>query len=159
MAAPTEATITKTSESVWRLETQVITNQTANTATIVKGLHPPEWAAYATFYLHITSMGGTSPLLDFKLEALDPTNPQTAAAAPLGSWDGITQKTAGTDSLTTIDVGPALTVDDTGSATASDNYKVDAPLPSQIQYTITTDGTTDDEDYTFNLSVEWHRHP
>lgn len=157
MAAPTAATITKTSESLWRLETQVITNQTANTATIVKGLGTPDWAKYATFYLQITSMGGTSPLLDFKLEALDPTNPDSAAAAPLGSWDGITQKTAATASLTTIDVGPGLTIDDTGSATASDNYKVDAPLPTMLMYTITTDGTTDDEDYTFNLSVEWHQ--
>lgn len=155
MAAPTQVALNQSGHTV--LESQVITNQTANSATIVKAFNPPRWAQAMTMYLNITSMDGTSPLLDFKLEQVDPSDFDTSAVTPLGDWDGITQVTAATNSLITIEVGPGVTADDTGSATASCRYGVRANIPTWVMYTITTDGTTDDEDYTFTLSVEFHR--
>jgi hypothetical protein len=158
MAAPTVATLNSQGVGAYTvLETQVITNQTANSATIVKALSPPRWARYAIFYLNITSMGGTSPLLDFKIETVDPSDFDTSAVTGTGSWDGITQKTAATNSLDVIEIGPDLLADDTGSATASGAYAVRAILPTWLMYTITTDGTTDDEDYTFSLAVEFRK--
>jgi len=136
---------------VQHLENAVITNQQGALAN-AKAIGAPAWARFATFYLNVSAMAGTTPLLDFKLEAVDPMD--LTSVAPLGSWDGITQKT-GTAALITVDVGPGLTIDDTGSATAACNYKVDAPLPPIILYTVTTDGTTGDEDYSFTLSVAW----
>lgn len=153
MAAPTIKALNVSGHTL--LETLAIVNQTANSASVVGAINPPRWARHAIFYLNITSMGGTSPLLDFKLEAVDPSDFDTSAVAPLGSWDGITQKTAATNSLDIIEVGPDLVADDTGSATASGHYAVRAVLPTWIMYTITTDGTTDDEDYSATLSAEF----
>ena len=158
MAAPSVATLNSQGAAAYTLlENQAITNQTANSATIVKAFSPPRWAQSMIMYLNITSMGGTSPLLDFKLEAVDPGDFDTSAVSPLGDWDGITQKTAATNSLEVIEVGPEVVTDDTGSATASGRYGVRAILPTWVMYTITTDGTTDDEDYTFTLGVEFQR--
>lgn len=138
------------------LESFTITNNQIATLAIAKAVTVPPWATYATWYLNIAAMTGTSPLVDFKLEAVDPIG--LTAVAPLGSWDGITQKTTNTTvCMTTVDVGPGLTVDDSGSATASDNYKVDAPLPGIILYTITLDGTTGDEDYTITLAAAFKK--
>lgn len=158
MAAPTVATLNAQGVGAYTLlENQAITNQTANTATIVKAISPPRWAQWGIFYLNITSMGGTSPLLDFKLEVVDPGDFDTTAVSPLGDWDGITQVTAATNTLIVVEVGPDVTTDDTGSATASCRYGVRAVLPTWLMYTITTDGTTDDEDYVFTLGCEWRK--
>ena len=148
-------------QAVRRLESVTITNQTATTSAIAKAVQTPEWASYATFILNLpaSSMAGTTPLLDFKLEGVDPYDYDAASIYPIGGWDGITQLTAATArSLHVVEIGPGVTGiadDDTGSATATDRYAINAPLPFVILYTITTDGTTDDEDYIFTLSVQF----
>ena len=137
---------------VWFLENQTITNQTENTKVHARALAVPGWAALATFYLNVTVMTGTSPLLDFKLSYVDPID--LTSTTLLGDWAGITQKT-GTAALVVVEVGPGMLADATGSATAGCRYSVNAILPAVLLYTITTDGTTDDEDYAFTLSVQW----
>ncbi len=104
-------------------------------------------------------MTGTTPLFDFIVRghmggvALDDT---AGNLFQLGAgWDGITQKTGATASTTTINIGPGLTSDDSGSATASDAYTVESPLPPVLVYTYTTDGTTDDEDYAGTISIHF----
>ena len=142
------------------LETIAITNQTDNTATVNKAVAVPGWARYATFVIDNLTLAGTSPLFDFTIQTVNTTaspTPDTDNLILLGGWDGITQKTAATASNTTIDIGPDVTVDDSGSATASDRYGVQAVLPGWLVYTYTTDGTTDDEDYSGTISVYWSR--
>jgi len=105
-------------------------------------------------------MGGSSPLFDFTVQAVDVTlnaMPDSDDLILLGGWDGITQKTAAAGTNTTIDIGPTIALDDTGSATASDRYGVVAVLPPWLAYTYTTDGTSDDEDYAATISVYWRR--
>lgn len=136
------------------LETVAIVDQTANSTAVTKGVHVPDWATSCCWLLNVTNMGGTTPLIDFKLEGIDPWTLTTTHVWPLGDWDGITQLTTnGSTPKVAIDVGPNITADDTGSATASCRYGVNASLPPVIVYTYTTDGTTDDEDYDFTISV------
>jgi hypothetical protein len=142
------------------LETIAITNQTANSTAVTKAIKVPLWARYATFVIDNLTLGGTTPLFDFTVNAVNITangTPDSDDLVLLGGWDGITQKTAATASNTTVVIGPDVTVDDTGSATASDHYAVQAPLPEWLAYTYTTDGTTDDEDYSGTISVYWRR--
>lgn len=140
------------------LETIAVTNAAA-TATVRKAVPVPPWARYARFVIGNLTLAGTSPLFDFALEGVDNIG-EGASGAPdsddvyaLGGWDGITQKTAAAGTTTTIDVGPDLTNDDTGSATASDHYAVQAALPDIIVYKYTYDGTTMDEDYSGTIAV------
>jgi hypothetical protein len=142
------------------LETIAITNQTANSTAVTKAVKVPAYANYATFVIDNLTMAGTSPLFDFILQGVNVAingTPDDGDLIALGGWDGITQKTAASATNTVIDVGPILTVDDTGSATASDRYAVQAVLPPYIAYTYTTDGTTDDEDYSGTISVYWKK--
>lgn len=140
------------------LETIAITNQATDTVTVSKAVPVPAWANSCTFVIVLT-MTGTSPLFDFILKGANVAlgTPDDTRLYDLGGWDGITQKTAATASVTTIDVGPLLTADDSGSATASDRYGVQAYLPEVIVYQYTTDGTTDDEDYSATISVYFRR--
>lgn len=144
-----------------RLENVAITNATAATVVIAKAIKVPTWAKYATFILNADagSIAGTTPTLDFKLEGIDPYGLDSTYVYPIGGWDGVTQITAATArSLHVVDVGPGVTGiadDDTGSATATDRYAVNAPLPFVILYTITVNGADDDEDYAFTLSVQF----
>ena len=142
----------------WQLlETVAITNQTANSTAVSYAVPVPDWATSCTFLVNVTTMGGTTPLLDFKLEGVDPNTLNTTHVWALGDWDGITQvTTAGSVPKIAIDVGPSIAADDTGSATASCRYGVNATLPPFIVYTYTTDGTTDDEDYAFTITVWWN---
>lgn len=142
-----------TAATQW-LEAQTITNQSEDTRVWARAVTVPGWAHSGTFFLNVTAMAGDTPLLDFKLETVDPIN--LTSVAPLGDWDGITQKT-GSAALITVEIGPRITADDTGSATASCRYGVNATLPPVILYTITTDGTTNTEDYTFTLAVHWSK--
>jgi hypothetical protein len=142
------------------LETIAITNQTANSTAVTKAVKVPAFANYATFVIDNLTMAGTSPLFDFTIQAVNITangTPDSDDLVLLGGWDGITQKTAASATNTTIDIGPLLDVDDTGSATASDRYGVQAVLPLWLAYTYTTDGTTDDEDYSGTISVYWKK--
>jgi hypothetical protein len=141
-------------------ETIAITNQTANSTAVTKALKVPVWAKYATFVIDNLTMAGTSPLFDFIVQAVNVTangTPDSDDLILLGGWDGITQKTAASATNTTIDIGPDIAADDTGSATASDRYGVNAVLPPWIAYTYTTDGTTDDEDYSGTISVYFRK--
>jgi hypothetical protein len=137
------------------LESISITNQTANSTAVSKAVAVPQWARYATFIVDLTAVGGTTPLFDFTVQGVNITStavPDSDNLFVLGAgWDGITQKTAA--SCTTIHIGPDITTDDTGSATADDASGVGAVLPPWLVYTYTTDGTTDDEDYTATISV------
>ena len=154
MAAITQIALTHPRYTL--LETIAILNQTANSTAVTKAIAPPTWAQYATFVVDGLTMGGTSPLFDFIIGGVNiavTQPPDDGDLIPLGGWDGITQKTAATDTTTTIDIGPNVTTDDTGSATASDHYGITAVLPPWLYYTYTTDGTTDDEDYDATISV------
>lgn len=137
------------------LETASYTNLVPGTSLVVsKAVPVPEWAETVCFLLSVTTMGGTTPLIDFKLQGtfdLDTTH-----VWDLGDWDGITQLTAAASPvMVAIDVGPNVTADDTGSATASSRYGVLASLPPWIVYKYTLDATTNDEDYAFTVRCKF----
>jgi hypothetical protein len=138
------------------LETIALTNVSA-TASVSKAFGVPRWARYATVIVDIT-ITGTTPLFDFVIKGADVAAlgyPDSAHLFTIGAaWDGITQKTTdGTHSISTIVIGPDIATDDTGSATADDNYGILAPLPPVLAYTYTYDGTTHDEDYNGTITV------
>lgn len=134
------------------LESQALENVAA-TASIQKAIAVPQRATTAQFLFVVTNMAGTSPLLDFIVQGVDPYNVDDGYLYNLGDWDGITQLTsAAATVVVAVDIGPNYTADDTGSATASCRYAVQAALPPVLVYKITYDGTTTDEDYTFTLS-------
>jgi hypothetical protein len=143
------------------LESVTITNQTANSTAVTKGVAVPAWAVKGIFTIFMDAVGGTSPLFDFVLGVPDwgtqgtITDGTDVASVGNAAWNGITQVTAAGPSQIVVEVGPDVTDDDTGSATASCWYGVKAELPPVITYTYTTDGTTDDEDYTFRIAVHW----
>ncbi len=141
------------------LESRTLTNQVGSDVRRY-AIRVPTGARSALFMLFIDAMTGSTPLLDFTLSVPDLTNENSLDDSPLanlGGWDGITQKTAAASpTLTTVAVGEGITGiadDDTGSATATDHYSVNTVLPPIIAYTITVDGTTNDEDYTYRLAV------
>ena len=146
------------------LESVVITNQTANSTAVTKAVHVPAWATKAIFTIFYDSAGGTTPLFDFVLGVpdwgsrallLNPTDATDVATFGNAAWNGITQITGTGPYQIVVEVGPDVTDDDTGSATASCYYGVKGELPPVLTYTYTTDGTTDDEDYTFRIAVVW----
>lgn len=142
-----------------RLDTVSIVNQTANTTTVRQAVSVPLWASSCSWYITVNSMGGSTPLLDFTFSYGDySTSPPTTFTTFPGIGNAgltITQITAAAagGSLITVDMGPAAALDTTGSATASCYYSVPLYLPPYIVYAYTTDGTTDDEDYDFSISV------
>lgn len=139
------------------LETIAITNAAATT-TVNKCVLVPEWARNAIFVLDVT-ITGTTPLFDFIVKGINVAHdqvPNSDDAYQLGGWDGITQLTTDASSpMVTITIGPAITADDTGSATVDSGYGVSSPLPPVLMYTYTYDGTTHDEDYNGSISVYW----
>jgi hypothetical protein len=139
------------------VETIAITDQSP-TASVTKAIAVPKWANHATVVIGTLTMAGTSPLFDFALYGVDVAGggggaPDDGDLYALGGWDGITQKTAAAGTFTSIDIGPEYAADDTGSATATDRYGVQAALPEWLAYTYTVDGTTGDEDYSGTISV------
>ena len=138
------------------LETIAVTDASATTS-VTKAVLVPQWAQNATIVIGTLTMGGTSPLFDFFLYGVDTmggaTAPDDGDLYALGGWDGITQKTAAAGTFTAIDIGPNLTADDTGSATATDRYGVQSMLPYVLAYKYTYDGTTHDEDYSGTISI------
>lgn len=136
-------------------ETIAITNQTTASVAVNKAIMVPAWARYAQVVIANLTMTGTTPTLDFTLRGcLGGAAPDDANLYLLGAgWDGITQKTGATATDTTIELGPAITTDDTGSATASDAYGVGCVLPPILVYTYTTSGVDDDEDYAATIHV------
>lgn len=110
-------------------------------------IKPPVWATAAIFYLNWTAKAGTTPLMDFTLNEVDPINLTTTT--PLEGWDGITQLAA--EDLVTVRVGPhRATNDDTGV-----DYHVATLLPPVLNAVITLDRTSANETYTYTLSVAW----
>ena len=146
------------------LENVTITNQADNSLAVKKGLYVPDWATKVIFYIFHDSSAGTSPLFDFVLGVPDfgtaallnaPSDDTDVATLGNAAWNGITQITGTGAYQIVVEVGPDVTDDDTGSATASCYYGVKAELPPVITYTYTTDGTTDDEDYAFRILAHW----
>lgn len=159
MAAITMNT-TDNTKALRFLEDVTITNQTANSTAVTKGVRVPGWATKVIFYIFFDSSAGTSPLFDFVLGMPDfgdattfaaPTDATDLATLGNAAWNGITQVTGNGPYVIVVEVGPDVTDDDTGSATASCYYGVKCELPPVITYTYTTDGTTDDEDYRFRI--------
>jgi hypothetical protein len=159
MAAPTIKEIhPQGAGHVTVLEEWEITDGVGFTTPAVKAFSPPTWATDMVVYLHNTLVAGTTDTVDFKMEVVDPVNFDVATGTtPLGDWDGITQVTSTTNQLITIEVGPDVTADDTGSATASCRYGVRAVLPKWVLYTLTFNVGDLDEDYTGHLAVEFKR--
>lgn len=161
MALVTMNTAPVKSGGIQFLESVTITNQTANSTAVTKGVGVPPWATKGIFYIFFDSSAGTSPLFDFVLgmpdwgtegTVTDGTDMSTLGNA---AWNGITQVTGTGPYVIVVEVGPDVTDDDTGSATASCYYGVKCELPPVITYTYTTDGTTDDEDYAFRIVAHW----
>ena len=68
--------------------------------------------------------------------------------------DGLNYTAKTAVATSTIHVGPGVTEELTGSATADDTYGVNIPLPPWIEYEYTTvGGGASKEDYTATISV------
>ena len=105
----------------------------------------PGWAVEAIFYLNWTATAGTSPLMDFTLNEVDPTDLTTTTA--LEGWDGITQLSA--VDLVTVRVGPHRSAnDDTGV-----DYHIGTTLPPVLNAVVTLDRGSANETYTYTLTV------
>jgi hypothetical protein len=136
------------------LEAITATNAAADKTRAVK---VPADARFLSVYLFITSQGGTTPTFDFslivpdfgtaaKLSAPTDDNPATLVS--------LTQVTGTGPYQQRIDIGPGVTgiADDTTGAAAGDAVEsVNAILPPWLVYTIDTDVTTGDEDFSLNL--------
>ncbi len=129
-----------------------------------RGLHVPPWATKVVFTLFHDSSAGTTPTVDFVLGVpdwgtrsllLNPTDATDVATLGNAAWNGITTITGTGPYQIVVEVGPDVTDDDTGSATASCWYGVKCELPPVITYKISLDGTTTDEDYTQRLAAMW----
>ena len=154
------ATITKitpANPTAFLCETIAIVNQLAASTTVRKAIAVPPWAKFATIVVGSLTLGGTTPTFDFVVRRYDSAanaygQPDDGFLVPLGGWDGITQKSAAADTDTVIDIGPTVPTDDTGSATASDQYGVTAVLPPWLVYQYTTTDSLDDADYSATIS-------
>lgn len=149
------------------LETIAVTNAAATT-TVNRALAVPSWAVACSFIIDIT-VTGTTPTFDFSVFAaashtrqgasLDSTTdkipfPTTAAAPATAAITQIT--TANSTPTNLLQIGPGLTLDVTGSATANAAYSFPAYLTPWLIYTYAYDGGDLDEDYAGTISVVWH---
>ena len=145
------------------IETIAITNAAATT-TVDRALMVPTWAKAFTCLVDIL-IAGTTPTFDFTISG---ANSATRIGANLDSTTDkfilggvavtITQLTTdGSSPVVTIDVGPGITLDTTGSATVNSGYAFPVTgLPSYLIYTYIYDGTTADEDYNGQIVFIWH---
>ena len=164
MAAVTsDITPTGGRRTVEVLETIAVTNAAATT-TVSRALAVPGWAKACRFVLDIT-IAGTTPLFDLAVRggqtaggrygsALDSTTDIYDFA---GAAIAITQLTTnGSTPIVSIDIGPGIVLDTTGSATANSSYAFPTVnLPPWLIYVYTYDGTDLDEDYNGTISVQW----
>ena len=112
-------------------------------------VEPPPWARYMTVYLNVTASAGSTPLIDFDIDDVDPIDLTTDV--DLFQWNGITQIAA--TGFVVIYAGPGITGiadDDTASV-----YKLNGPLPANMDFNLVFDRTTGDETYTYTLCVVW----
>jgi len=150
--------ITPANPRAFLAETINIVNQTPASVTVNKAIPVPGWAKFATFVIGDLTLSGTTPSFAFQIRRYDSAAnggaaPDDGFLVPIGGWDGITTKTAGTAIDTVIDIGPTVPTDDVGSATASDQYGVTAVLPPWLVYTYTTTDSNDDADYSATITV------
>lgn len=142
-----------------KLETIAIANQAAASTTVRKTFAVPPWAKYATFVVDVTTATGTAPSFDFDLQWVniaDTFPPDDADLSALRDGFGYTAKTAASTSI--IYVGPGVTEELTGSATADDSYGLGVLLPPWIAYSYTTVGAgASPEDYDATISVYFRR--
>lgn len=147
------------------LEDVTITNQTAASTAVKSAFYVPKWATKLVMYIFYDSATGTTPTFAFTMGIPDfgdattfaaPTD-ATDIAVTLGNaaWDGITTLTGGGPYLIVIEIGPDVTDDDTGSATASCFYGIHMELPPVLNYTYTTTDSADDADYRFRIVNHW----
>ncbi len=156
MAAITK--LTTGQQDSYLLETIAIVNQTAASTAVSKAFAVPQWARDATLVIGNLTLAGTTPTFDFALYGADVKAggggiPDDGFIYLLTGWAGITQKTAATATTTTIDIGPAIAADTTGSATASDRYGIQSLLPRWLVYKYTTTDAADDADYSATITV------
>jgi len=147
------------------VETISITDQVAASTAVTKGLSVPAWATKLLFHIFYDAATGTAPLFDFVLGVPDwgsstliasPTDATDVATLGNAAWNGITQVTGAGPYQIVVEVGPDVTDDDTGSATASCWYGVKCELPPVITYKYTTAGAgAAKEDYTVRLVAQW----
>ena len=165
MAAVTsDATPTGGRGHLETLETIAITNQ-SGALTVSRALAVPSFAKAARFVLDIT-IAGTTPLFDFAIRG-GSTAGHTRIGATFdsttdiydfaGAPAAITQLTTdGSSPIVSIDLGPGIVLDTSGSATANCSYAFPCVgLPPWLIYVYTVDGTTGDEDYNGTVSVQW----
>jgi len=164
MAAVTLNEATVSLDGIQFLEDVTITNQTAASTAVTKAVRAPYWATKLLLYIFHDSQGGTTPKFDFVLGTPDwgsttllaaPTDATDVATLGNATWNGITQVTGTGAYQIVIEVGPDVTDDDTGSASASCYYGVKAELPPWITYTYTTTDDADDADYRFRIAAHW----
>lgn len=166
MAAVT-SNITPASRNRFELLESIAVTNAAATTTVSRALAVPPWAYAVTFLIDLT-ITGTTPTFDFSVymantstrtgalidSTLDIVPFATTAAAPATA--AITQMT--TDMSTphvALSIGPGLTLDVTGSATANAHYSFPGYLTPWLVYVYVYDGTTMDEDYTGTISAAW----
>src|SRR3954466_4953470 len=125
------------------LETLAVTDAAATT-TKNRALGVPAWANGVIFLLDLT-ITGTTPLFDFTISggqtatrhgaALDSTTDKFEFTA--GGPATITQLTTDTSTpITTVSIGPGVTTDTTGSATANSAFAFSSVgLPPYLIYT------------------------
>ncbi len=145
------------------VETIAVTDAAATT-TINRALAVPKWARAFTCLLDVT-ITGTTPLLDFTISGATTANrngallDSTTDKFQLGGVPvTITQLTTDASTpIVTIEVGPGITLDTTGSATVNSGYAFPVVgLPTYLIYTYIYDGTTHDEDYNGTICFIWH---
>ena len=162
MAAITMNEARITDDNLQYLESVTVTNGSGMGGdSKVRGVRVPYWATKVLFYIFYDSAAGTTPLFDFTLGVPDfgtantITDGTDASSVGNAAWNGITQVTGAGPYQIVVEVGPDVTDDDTGSASASCWYSVKAELPPYLTYTLTIDTTTNDEDYAFRLVAVW----
>ena len=156
MAAITVIQPVLTTDRHQKLETIAILNQTAASTAVSKAVPVPGWAKYATFVVDWTTIGGTTPSADFDIRGVDVAVTQPPDDGDLFVLrDGFNYTAKTGASTSTIFIGPGLTEELTGSATANDSYALSVPLPPWLVYTYTTTDSGDDADYNATISVYW----
>jgi len=164
MAAVTRNDAVIQPQGIQFLESVAIVNQVAASTAVTKAVSVPSWATKVLFHIFYDAAAGTTPKFDFVLGVPDwgsttliaaPTDATDVATLGNAAWNGITQVTGAGPYQIVVEVGPDVTDDDTGSATASCWYGVKCELPPVISYTYTTQDAADDADYTFRLVAQW----
>ena len=151
------------------LETLAYTN-IADTVTVNRALSVPPWAEAVTFNIDLT-IAGTTPTFAFSI--FGATNAAGVAGADLDSTTAkfplaastaaapesvilTTVTTGGSTPNSAISIGPGLTLDVTGSATANAHYAYPGYLPPWLIYTYVLTEADTTEDFTGTINAYWH---